>query len=167
MRKLYELSEDYQRILEIIEDDEFTPTEDEFKAMLKVEDDFHSKAQNVGKLIASINVDIEAFKAKQERAAVQEKSATNKRDYLKGYALWCLQQAGVKKVEGEVTVRRQNAAPSCGVVDENLIPESFMVFPEPPPPRVDKRAVLDHFKETGEIVPGVEIVTDREFVVVK
>lgn len=65
---------------------------------------------------------------------------------------------GPKKLEGTIGVLSLRKNPdSVAITDEALIPERFMVTPEPPPPRPDKAAIKGAIK-AGEEVPGADIV---------
>ena len=44
---------------------------------------------------------------------------------------------------------------SVVVLDEADIPEEFLI---PQPPKVDRTAILKHFKECGEIIEGCDVV---------
>ena len=68
-----------------------------------------------------------------------------------------LRSTGKTKVETDrFTARIQRNAPSLNVIDEDSIPDDWFVVPETKP-RLDKRNLLKHIKETGEIVDGVEL----------
>ena len=49
---------------------------------------------------------------------------------------------------------QNNSQPSVIVMDENEVPDEFIGIEI----KVNKSAILKHYKETGEILPGVDIV---------
>ena len=66
-----------------------------------------------------------------------------------------MEAANVRRVDtsiGRWSVRKN--PPSVMIVDAAEIPEDYLV---PRPPKVNAAAIRDHFKATGEIVPGTKI----------
>jgi hypothetical protein len=49
--------------------------------------------------------------------------------------------------------------PRVDVTDFESVPDQFKTWPEPPPPVVDKRRVLESIKQRRD-VPGVQVVRD-------
>jgi len=155
---LYELSEDYLRLLDLLED----PESDE--QALEVELDHISgliaqKAEAIAGLVAHIEglADARHAEAKRldERARADERHAQRLRDYV----LRHMQAIGSERIETlRFTLQVRTNPPAVEVLEDLLIPEEFWRIPPPPPPAVDKRAILDHFKQTGEIPQGVEVV---------
>ena len=88
-------------------------------------------------------------------------------EWLKNYLLVEMLTANVLKVKKDViSVSVQNNPPSAELVDLELVPEQYVrVIPEKREP--DKRAIIEHFKETGEIVSGVDIITNKKFVSIR
>jgi hypothetical protein len=96
----------------------------------------------------------EAAKAMLSRADRIEKRAESIRNYL----LYNMQFAQVTKIECPwfvIAVRKNPAA--VAIDDEAAIPEAYRVQPEPPPPRLDKKAIGAALK-AGEDVPGARLV---------
>jgi Gp157 protein len=155
---LYELSEDFLRVLDLLED----PDSDE--AALEVELDQISgliahKAEAIAGLVAHIEGLADARRAEakrlKDRADADERHAQRLRDYV----LRHMQAIGTQRIETlRFTLQVRTNPPAVEVLEDLLIPEEFWRVPAPPPPAVDKRAILDHYKQTGEIPQGVEIV---------
>ncbi len=159
--RLYELTEQYRRILAHIEDAEEDFTDEEWEAVLQVEDDFRAKVENLGKFIQSLNADVEAIKAERKRLADRQYSLARKVEGLKRYLVGALQATGTRRVKGQLlTVGLRKAPVSCVVEDLDAVPETFKR--QIVEWKVDKKAVNAHFKETGEILPGVTMVTDKQ-----
>jgi hypothetical protein len=96
----------------------------------------------------------DAAKAMLERADRIEKRA----EAIRNYMLFQLQTARVSKIECPwfvIAVRKNPAA--VAIDDEAAIPEAYRVQPEPPPPRLDKKAIGAALK-AGEDVPGARLV---------
>ena len=61
--------------------------------------------------------------------------------------LFQLQQAGVTKVEcPEFTIAVRKNPEAVEIDDPEQVPPEYMVQPEPPPPRLDKKAIKDALK---------------------
>ena len=88
----------------------------------------------------------------RELAAADQRNADRLRDYL----LRHMRELGSEKIDTarfKISVRTN--PPSVSLLEQMLVPEEFMRTVTTV--SVDKRAVLEHFKSTGEIVPGVDI----------
>lgn len=95
----------------------------------------------------------EASKALKERAARIEKRA----DALKEYMRVALETAGMQKIEGpEFTIALRKNPPSVVVAPDADLGDEWMVFPEPPPPTPNKRAIADALK-VGKAIPGCSL----------
>jgi hypothetical protein len=75
--------------------------------------------------------------------------------------------SSIENIKGDtISIRIQKVNPSVNIIDENDIPEDFMrTIPAKVEP--DKINILKHFKETGEIISGVDILTDKKTVVIR
>ena len=63
-------------------------------------------------------------------------------DSIRAYLLFHMQAITQKRIETpEVVIRRQNNPAAVVVTDEHAIPAQFWVQPEPPPLRIDKKAI--------------------------
>ena len=161
MTHLYELTGQYQ-CLERENDegeDVFGVLEVELAAITeKIED----KAESIGKYVLSLNAEADTIKAEETRLSARRKSIENKATWLKGYLLHELQNANLDKVKTElVTITVRTNPPSVNVIDQETIPQEYQrCIPEVW--EVDKRAIIDQFKNTGEIVSGVELITNKK-----
>jgi hypothetical protein len=73
---------------------------------------------------------------------------------IKEYLQNQMEVAGLNKVKRPtITISIQANPPSVEVMDESLIPSTYMV---PQPSKIDKRAILTALKE-GEFIPGASI----------
>lgn len=58
------------------------------------------------------------------------------------------------------TISLRKNPPRVDVYDEPSIPDAYRVWSEPPPPTVDRRALLEALK-AGQDVPGARITQDE------
>jgi hypothetical protein len=98
-----------------------------------------------------------AAKAMQERA----KRLDNRASGIKAYLRIHMSAIGITKISCPYFVisLRKNP-PRVEIADERVIPDEFRVWPEPPPPSIDKKALLDALKR-GQDVPGARIAQDE------
>jgi hypothetical protein len=162
--KLYELTGAYIDALRAIEEAEDEVEAERFERLAEtLAGSIEEKAENICKLIRTLEVE-GIGPITQEIARLQQR-----RDTLSKSAAWWgnylfnqLQDAEGYRAKGPLfTAWLQKSPPSCDVTDETAVPAEWWERPPPPPPFVAKARILGHFKETGELVPGVEIHTDK------
>ncbi|BDR71258.1 hypothetical protein K144313037_p20450 (plasmid) [Clostridium tetani] len=152
MAKLYELTEQYSNLMELLDNPE-VPQEMLEESLNKINDELDVKLENVAKLIKSIEVDVKGFKEEEKRLADRRKSSENRITNLKEYVEGAMRATGIKKVNGKVfTLGIQKNAPSVDITDENSIPEEYFILEK----RLVKKKVLEAHKE-GRKVPGTTI----------
>lgn len=152
---LYDLSSDYLRILDLLEEPE-TDAE-----VLELElDKIAGLITHKAEAIAGLVKQLESMSAmrRSEADRMRDLSAANQRDAdrLRDYVLRHMQAIGSERID---TARfrlsvRQNP-PAVQVLEEQLVPPKYVKTITTT--SVDKRAILDQFKETGEIPQGVDI----------
>lgn len=153
--KLYELTENYLRVLELAEEMEPELLRDTLES---IQESIEDKAENTAKLIKSLEADVKAIKEEEKRLADRRKALEKKIENIKDYLREQLELAGIDKVKRPtITVSIQNNPPSVRVIDEKIIPSDFMI---PVAPKIDKKAILEKLKK-GEEVPGVELAQGR------
>ena len=127
--------------------------------------DFDHKVANIEKHIAHLQAEEAMFRNESNRLLKRAKSISNQTIWLKDY------------VRNEFKARRINSAgldghrlvmqksqPKVMVADESKVAIERPEFMRPVPAQVNKKAILDYFKETGEIVSGVDILVDNYFI---
>ena len=127
--------------------------------LIEAEVDLSEKAENIAKWIKNLEAERDIFKKESDRLASKAKSFANKADSLKRYLQDSLEASGVDKVKGELfTVSVQNNPISLDIESIEHIPAEFKRTPEPV---VNKRELLKHIKDTGEVFEGVEVKQTR------
>ena len=176
MPKLYEIAEEVRSTLLEVEE-----SEDPQASLSKLDDlqaSLERRVEWVGLRVLEMGHEIEALNAESKRLSAEAGTRARQRDWLKMYLGTVLTRAEMKRVDGNLCkVRRQKSPPSVllsqalqNAVEASadlrtIIAEAFVrVIPERT--EVDKRAILDHYKTTGEIPPEVEIDETRESIVV-
>ena len=153
--RLYDLTEQYQDILDLLRDE---PDSEELQAMLEgLEGAIEEKVENIVKVAKTLEYEAKAVGEEIKRLQERKTSIENNRKRLLENAQDLLDRAGLQKLQGQLfTVWIQNSPPSVNVLDEKLIPERFYKFT----PSLQKKEVIEAIKN-GEEVPGVEIVQGR------
>lgn len=158
MFKLYELTEMYENIWELIGDDEVDLDSLEL-ALESIEDNIEVKAESMAKLIKEIDGDMATLKEEEQRLAKKRRTLDNKQKNIKSYLENQLTVMGKDKVKTPLfTVAMQNNPPSVKFIDEDLIPEQYKERIETI--KIPKKAILDDIK-AGIEVPGTEFVQTR------
>lgn len=150
--RLFEITAQF-KALEALTDSEDLPPEVIADTLAALEGDFEVKAVAVAKFILSLDASAEsineAAKAMASRAARMTKRAESVRHYL----LLQFQLFDWKrKIETpELVIARRNNPVAVQVTDETTIPDEFWIQPEPPPKRIDKKAVKAALQAGTEI----------------
>ena len=170
--KLYELTDQYQRLIYGIDQPEITSTPEDYQTFLGetialIKDQITDKIENLGKVILTLRASIDCIESERNRLEERQGILERKVDWLKDYLFREMTAAGIEKVQRPVvTVSLRKSPPSCEVVDIDQIPQTFRrVIPERWEP--DKKAIIEQFKASGEIVAGVTIVVDKKTVQIR
>ncbi len=155
---LYNLTEQYALVQAAAEDAEDGAFE---VALGQLEGDISDKAENIAKIMRGLTVEAEGIRDEIDRLQIMVTTRHNQVDRLKGYLKFNLEAAGLEKVQGQLfTVALQASPPSCHVIDEAAIPTEYQrVIPSRI--EIDARAIIAHWKDTGEAVPGAEVIQSK------
>lgn len=160
--KLYELSEAYCSVLEELSEPEGDGHDEaRFQNLLQgLGEAFDEKVLSIAKIIRSLEADIGSIAAEVERLQGRKRHLTGRVDWLKRYLLGEMEAVGRDKVRGPtLTVSLAKAPPSCEVVSVEEVPEEFRRVKI----EVDRAGILEHFRSTGEVVPGTTVIADRRY----
>ena len=151
---LYEITNAFPLLMEQEEmsEEDKKKVEEELTVLLQ------QKSQNIIGYTRNIELTIEAMKMEEKRISEQRKTLENKVSKFKEYVKECMDKNNITKIEtelGSLTITKNPA--SVEIIDENIIPEEFKQ--EVVTVKIDKTAIKKHFKETGEIPEGTNIVT--------
>jgi len=154
MAKLYELTEMYQNVWNLIEDEEIDLETLEM-ALSNIESEIELKAESIAKLVKSIDSDVNGLKEEENRLSKKRKTLENKQKNLKRYMESQLIGLGLTKVKTPLfTVAMQKNPASVNILDEDLIPELFKKSVTTI--SITKKEILDAIKN-GDLVPGAEM----------
>lgn len=166
MPRLYELSDQYNALSQLLENTE-SEEADLTEGLNNITDQFNVKAENIGKLILSLAGDITTIQTEEERLAKRKGVIGRQLDYLKSYLHQEMLATNNETIKGTLlTISFRKNPASVSIVDQEAIPEEFRYkIPETWQP--DKKHILDHFKTTGEIIDGVDIICDKKTLTIR
>ena len=153
---LYQITSAFPKLMEneeITEEDK-TKIEEELTLLLQ------SKSQNTIGYVKNIELTIEAMKMEEKRISEQRKALENRLVNFKEYVKECMEKNGFTKIEttlGTLTIAKNPI--SVEIINEDEVPNEYKQ--EVVTTKVDKKAISDNFKATGEIIPGVKINTQN------
>ena len=166
MLQLYKITAQYHSLMQVIEDTDKT-VEDFDLVLQQIQDNLDHKVENIAKLCLSLERNAEAIKAEEIRLEARRSALERKDAWLRKYLQIQMLSVGLEQVKRDtVTVTIRQNPPSVEVLEPDDVPLTFCrIVPEQR--MVDKRAILDYFKATGELVEGVAVVTDRKRIEIK
>ena len=156
MASLYELNNEYSELQAMLENGVESPEDEkEIAAALEaVHGDIEAKADGYAKIMRNMAAEAESIRIEEKRLYTRRKALENGVDRLKSAIYNTMTLLGAKKVKtsiGDWSIQKNPQ--SVIILDVTKVPARFLIEQ---PPTVDKRAMLDEFKQTGEIFEGVE-----------
>ena len=153
---LYEITNAFPALMENeeITEENKKQIEEELTVLLQ------QKSQNVIGYVRNNELTIEAMKAEEKRISDMRKTLENRNTKFKEYVKECMEHSGITKIEtglGSMSIAKSPI--SVEIENENEVPSEFKQ--EIITTKIDKKAIADNFKATGEIPNGVVIHTDN------
>lgn len=140
--KLYELTESYFNLLNVLEQDVEQEHVEEALAML--DDEFDTKAENIAKVLKTLEASREALKNEKQRINTRQKSIEKNIDNLKSYLYQNMKNLNKKKVKSDLfNINIRKNPPKLVIKNERDIPDAYWVEQ---PPKLDRRMLLEDLK---------------------
>lgn len=152
---LYELTEGYDSLLGMYDAAE-TPDEREdiLNMLAEVEGDISDKAEAYARIMRNKQAEAEALKNESDRLTAKRRAAERVVERLKEAITDAMKLTCLREIPTSIGKWRLSMNPwSCEVTDPDSVPEEWHV---PQPDKIDKAGLLKRFRETGELVHGVE-----------
>ena len=150
--KLYELTQNYLNLLDLLENPEI-PKEVVESAIAEIQGNFEDKAENIVKLIKSIEADIKGYKEEETRLSTRRKTLENKVKGLKDYLEGSMIALNKKDIKGKIfTLAIKKNPPSVVIDDFNILPMEYKKIEE----KEDKKKIKESI-DNGIEVPGARI----------
>lgn len=155
---LYNLSEAYQNVLNLIDDE--NPDSDILKALQTIEGQIEVKASSMATLIKSLESEADFIKTEERRLAQRRKVRENAVSNIKQYLQSAMEQMGMDKIKTSTwTFNIQNNPPAVQIVNEDEIPGKFLTL-IPERYEVNKKLISEALK-SGEEVKGCELIRGK------
>ena len=156
---LYQITNKFAEIMDKAENGELT--EEEYNQLgTELAQELQSKSSNIIAYIKNSEYLLDSIKAEKKRLDDMEKLGNKKLEKFKQYVLDNMEKLGIKEIQtqlGKMSVAKNPM--SVEIENEDEIPQEFKQVVVTT--KVDKTAIKEHFKETGEVIAGVNIVDDK------
>lgn len=160
--KLYEISEEFQKVVDLIENCDEMSTE-MIDMLNTVSENAHKKVIAVGAFIKNLEAEsmsMESYiKNMQERQSKVDKKISNLKDYLK-YNMSVLGLSKVESPEFDVSLRSNSF--SLELFDQSAIPKEYIKVKETM--TISKQDIIKDLK-VGCDVPGARFVTTKSVLI--
>ena len=162
--KLYEILPAYNQLLQLA-DDPNSDDQEICKMLEECEGILQEKATNIAFLVRNMEADAHAMKEAESGIAARRKMIEARACSLRRYVLSSMVAADVRKISCPYFVLSvQKNPPSVIVDDESSVPIQYLRQSEPPPPSIDKKAIIEDIKQ-GVVIEGVHIEQAERLVI--
>lgn len=159
--RLYELSAEYERILDLAyaEAVDGEIPESIANQIDVIEADIDQKLAACCRIVRNLEADAEAIKAEVARFHRKKNAAENAVESLKAYMAIHLDKMGMdsRKVDSMFTIALQNSPAAVQVDSLDQVPTTF---DKVQPRAIDITAIKDRLKK-GESIPGCQLITRK------
>lgn len=155
--KLYELTDAYAGLAALLDECESEEEAAQLWAQMdEVGASIAEKADNYARFLRNKQAEVDGLGKEIERLQKRKRSAENQIEKLREHMKFAMGVAGATEIRttlGKWTVRSN--PPRVEVLDESEIAPEFF---DPQPPKLSKSKLLKHWKDTGEIPDGCDVV---------
>lgn len=152
--KLYELTEQYNRLLELAEETDAAAFQD---ALEHLTDSINEKAENIAHVLQQMKSDINTLKDEEKRLKERRMTLERKQEHLRWYLQQELESADIKQVKSaRFTISLRNSAPKVQIIDDDLIPRDYKVMNF----SIDKKTLKEAL-QNGLEINGASLVQER------
>lgn len=153
--KLYELTENYNQVLELAEQLDAETLKDTLDS---IDEAIEIKVENTAKVVRSLEGNVDAIDNEIKRLTAKKSTLNNNIKGIKSYMQESMEQVGKEKIKGQLfNIGIQNNPQSVNVVDEKKINLDYFIEQ---PSKLDKKLLLADLKE-GKEVEGAELQQTR------
>jgi hypothetical protein len=151
--RLFELTAQF-KALEALEFSDELPAEVIADTLEALEGDFEVKAVAVAKFVLTLEAEADAIAGAAAAMKLRAERVQRRSESIRAYLQFQMQALAKMRIDTpELVIKRVVNPPAVQVTDEDAIPDQFWVQPEPPPERIDKKA-LKAALQAGEQVAG-------------
>lgn len=154
MPSLYELKNDYLRLLELEEEVDSEAFQD---ALDNLTDEINTKAENIAAVLKQMEADAKMLKDEETRLKNRRIAIENNHKRLKDYLKNELEVMEIDKVKTpKFTITVRNNPVKVVIKDEDLIPVDYKV----PKYSIDKKTLKEALLN-GEEIKGAELIQEK------
>lgn len=124
--KLYEITEQYQEVLRLVESEEGYSFEDLKDTLDSIADMGEEKMVNTGHVLRKLQDELTIIKNRKTQIAELEAKKKRDIDNLKSYLLFNMEMLGKKKVETPTIKVATRNSKVVNIIDESKLPEEFV-----------------------------------------
>ena len=156
---LYNITNKFVELMDKAENEELSA--EEVQAIgLELEQELLHKSSNIIAYIKNGESLINAIKDEEVRLEEMRKTGERKLEKFKSYVLDNMNRLGIIEIPTELGSLKVVKNPiSVEIENENEILDEFKR--EVTTIKIDKTAIKEHFKETGEIISGARVITNK------
>lgn len=156
---LYNITNKFVDLMNKAEEGELTEQEyNQLGEELTLE--LQNKSSNIIAYVRNSELLIEAMKTEEKRLADIRKNGEAKLDKFKQYVKENMEKLGLDKIPTELGSLSISKNPmSVEIENEEEVPNEFKI--EVVTTKIDKTAIKNRFKETGEVIAGTKIIDDK------
>ncbi len=149
--KLFELAIQHQQLM-TLDGSEDIPDFVIRDTLEGLEGEIEDKAHSIAAMIQNMEAEADAIKDASKALAERSARVMRRSAELRNYLMFQLLACGLTSFKyTEFTVSIKDNPEAVKINDGAVIPEEFMVTPEPPPPQPDKKALKAALKAGTEI----------------
>ena len=159
MDALYNITNKIIDLMDKTENEELTEEEQSLLSQ-EVEKELINKSSSIIAYVQNNEALSKAIDDEIDRLTEMKKKLKNKTDKFKEQVLNNMDRLRIEKVTtniGKLAIRKNPI--SVEILNENIVPDEFKK--EVVKTSIDKAAIKNYFKETGEIIPGTIINTEK------
>lgn len=156
---LYNITNKFVELMDKAQEGELTEEEyNELGNELALE--LQNKSSNIIGYIKNSESLLEAMKTEEKRLSDMRKQGEKKLDKFYQYVKENMERLGLIEIPTELGKLKITKNPmSIEIENEDEIPSEFKK--EVITTQIDKTAIKNHFKDTGELVPGIRIIDNK------
>ena len=155
--KLYELTDAYAELAALLDDCESEEDAAQLWAQMDaVNASIAEKADNYARFLRNKQAEVDGMNKEIARLQKRKRSSENQIEHIREHMKFAMEIAGATEIRtalGKWTMRKN--PPKVNVLDESEIAPEFF---DPQPPKLSKSRLLKHWKDTGEIPDGCDVV---------
>ena len=155
--RLYQLTDAYAELAALLDECESEEEAAQLWAQMdEVGASIAEKADNYARYLRNMQSEVDGLDKEITRLQKRKRSAENRIEQLREHMRFAMGVAGATEIRtalGKWTVRKN--APRVEVLNESEVAPEFF---EPQPPKLMKSWLQQHWKDTGEIPDGCDVV---------